>query len=282
MNTQHVIRLLTIANNHLPSVEQRCEELKREVYSLEGDKRNSAMILQELSDQISDLRNTSDSCRLSCEEEKRQMAELHQKKMKLEALVNDFQDNNEEYLKVIKNVGEEVLGGLSNVKMFLRCAILSITESIRNNPERYRSFFYNMSPSITDYSGNKARIICFLYVRTQQQQYSSPDYDTEANAAIIISEAEKLFYKLVKDSINKVITDCTFSKSSLPSSFPMLPPSNEQQQSHVDQVQQQLIRSSYREEYTFIQSEEEEFFRHLWTLVLLNLQMFIIFCKYGK
>ena len=90
MNTQQVIRLLTIANNHLPSVEQRCQELKREVYSLEGDKRNSTMILQELSDQISDLRNTSDSCRLSCEQEKRQMAELHQKKMKLEALVNDF------------------------------------------------------------------------------------------------------------------------------------------------------------------------------------------------
>ena len=47
MNTQHVVNLLKIANNHLPAVEQRCQELKREVYSLEGDKRNSAMILQE-------------------------------------------------------------------------------------------------------------------------------------------------------------------------------------------------------------------------------------------
>ena len=59
MNTQQVIRLLAIANNHLPAVEQRCEKLKREVHSLEGDKRNSAIIFQELSDQISDLRNTS-------------------------------------------------------------------------------------------------------------------------------------------------------------------------------------------------------------------------------
>ena len=31
MNTQQVIRLLTIANNHLPAVEQRCQELKREI-----------------------------------------------------------------------------------------------------------------------------------------------------------------------------------------------------------------------------------------------------------
>ena len=167
--------------------------------SLEGDKRNSTMILQELSDQISDLRNTSDSCRLSCEQEKRQMAELHQKKVKLEALVNDFQDSNEEYLKVITNVGEEVLGGLSNVKMFLRCAILSITESIRNNPERFRLIFYNMS----------------------SQEDPSKDYGNEANASMIVDEAEKLFNKLVKDCIN---TDHTFNKSSLP----LLAPANEE------------------------------------------------------
>ena len=69
------------------------------------------------------------------------MAELHQKKMKLESLVNDFQDRNEEYFNVIKSVGEEVLSALPNVKMFLRYALLSIIESIRNNPERFRSIF---------------------------------------------------------------------------------------------------------------------------------------------
>ena len=57
----------------------------------------------------------------------------------------------------------------------------------------------------------------------QQQQYPSPDYNTEANMALIVDEAEKLFNKVVKDSINKVIADCTFSKSPLP----LLPPSNE-------------------------------------------------------
>jgi hypothetical protein len=33
MNAQHVVNLLKIANNHLPAVEQRCEDLKREVNS---------------------------------------------------------------------------------------------------------------------------------------------------------------------------------------------------------------------------------------------------------
>jgi predicted nucleic acid-binding Zn-ribbon protein len=99
------------------------------------------MILQELSDQISYLRNTLDSYRSSCEEERRQMAELYQKMVRLEALVDDFQDNNEEYLKIIKTVGEEILSVISNVKVLLRYALLSMTESIRNDPERFRSIF---------------------------------------------------------------------------------------------------------------------------------------------
>jgi hypothetical protein len=53
-----------------------------------------------------------------------------------------------------------------------------------------------------------------------QQQKSSPDYNTEADVSIIVEEAEKLYNNLVKDCTNKVmITDCTFSKSS--SSLPL-------------------------------------------------------------
>jgi hypothetical protein len=54
------------------------------------------------------------------------------------------------------------------------------------------------------------------------------DYNDETIVSMMIDEAEKLFYKLVKDSINKIITDFTFSKSS---SLPLLSPSsNEEQQ----------------------------------------------------
>jgi hypothetical protein len=58
------------------SIEYRYEALKREVNFLEFEKRNSARIFQELSDQISDLRHRSHSLSF---EEKRQMAEPHQK-----------------------------------------------------------------------------------------------------------------------------------------------------------------------------------------------------------
>jgi hypothetical protein len=105
---------------------------------------------------------------------------------------------------------------LPNVKMFLRYALLSITESIRNNPERFRSIFYNMS-LITDYCSSQ----------DYTDSYMSPDNNTEANAAVIVDEAEKLYNKVVKDCINKaiIIIDHPFSK---PSSLPLLSPSNEQ------------------------------------------------------
>jgi hypothetical protein len=190
MDTQQVVRLLTIANNDLPSVEYRCEKLKREEASLKAGNQNSARTFQELSDHISDLRNTSDSYRLSCEEARRQMAELHNKNVKLEALVESFQNNNEEYIKVTKTVEQKVLSVLSNVKMFLRCALLSITESARNNPQIYNLIFYNMS-SMIDYSSSGGQDYTAYTYEQQQQQNSSPDYNTEANAAIIIDEAKK-------------------------------------------------------------------------------------------
>jgi hypothetical protein len=52
------------------------------------------------------------------------MGELYQKMIRLEALVDDFQGNNEEYLKVIKTVAEKVIGVLSNVKMLKICAFV--------------------------------------------------------------------------------------------------------------------------------------------------------------
>jgi hypothetical protein len=96
----------------------------------------------------------------------------------------------EEYIKITRAVGDKVLNVLSNAKVLLGYALSSITESIRNDPERYKLIFYNMS---------------------SEEQHLSQDYNTEVNMAIIVNDAKKLFNKLVKDGINKVITYCTFS-----------------------------------------------------------------------
>jgi hypothetical protein len=96
---------------------------------------------------------------------------------------------------------------------YFRYALLFITESIRNEPERFRSLVYNMPSIIHCYnSDGQDYAASDMYGGQIQQHYSSPDYNTEANMALIVDEAQKLFNKLVKDSINKAITDCIFSK----------------------------------------------------------------------
>src|ERR1051326_8005770 len=107
MNVQDVIRLLEIANNHLPSVEYTYETRKREVEDLEAEKRNSARIYQELTDQILSMRKRLDSLNLDCERELAQRDQLYQKRMKIEAGVRHFENNNE-YLKIKQTVKQEV------------------------------------------------------------------------------------------------------------------------------------------------------------------------------
>jgi hypothetical protein len=82
-----------------------------------------------------------------------------------------------------------------------------------------------------------------MYGQQQQpQQNWSPDYDTEANAAIIIDEAEQLFNKLIKDCVNKTedLTNKTISNlasDSKPSSSLSLLPRKELSDVQKDSTQ---------------------------------------------
>jgi hypothetical protein len=176
MNTQHVGKLLGIANSYLPAVEYRYQELKREEASLKAGNLNSARTLQELSDRISITRNTLEQYESDCQKRGLEIKNLNKEYTALQELVNDFQNNNEEYIKITGAVEDKVLGVLSNAKVLLRCALLSINESIRNDPERYRLIFYNMS-SILDYSNSSQDYTdSYMYGQTQQQpQHLSPD-----------------------------------------------------------------------------------------------------------
>ena len=261
MSTQDVVNLLTVANNELPSVEYRCEKLKREANSLEGSINNSTMIAQELSDQISELSNTRDSYRSSCEEERRQMGELYEKMIRLEALVDDFQNNSEEYIKITRAVGDKVFGVLSDRKALLRYALLSITESIRNNPERFRSLFYNI-PFIIDCYDTNGQDYAAPYMyggQIQQPQYLSPN--TEANVAIIVDEAEKLFTNVVKDCVNKTIANLKTTNEASDSESPSLSLLPQKELSDVQKDSKQKLAAAYtyrkEEEHTFIQSETD-------------------------
>jgi hypothetical protein len=83
MNVQHVIRLLEIVNN-------------------QKQRNGSARIFQEINDKILSMRNWLDSINLDCEKELAQRDQLYQERMKLQASVRQFQNNNEEYAKLKK------------------------------------------------------------------------------------------------------------------------------------------------------------------------------------
>jgi hypothetical protein len=143
MDAPSVIRLLEIANNDLPSVEYRCERRKRDLDSLGADNRNSARLFQELTDQIATLHKRLDSIRLAYEKEMSRLQGLQQQRMKLEAVVRQFENSNEVYIKIRKTVEEKVVSILSDAKPLLRIALLSITESIKKDPSKYSSLIYH-------------------------------------------------------------------------------------------------------------------------------------------
>ena len=62
----------------------------------------------------------------------------------------------------------------------------------------------------------------YKYRQMQQPQYLSPDNNTEANAAIIVDEAEKLFNKVVKDCINKTVQELKVTNEASDSKSPSL------------------------------------------------------------
>jgi hypothetical protein len=223
MGPSQVISLLKIANNDLASVQRRFEQLSRDVISLELEKQNSARICQELSDKIASSRKREDYVRSCCQIEISRMDQLYKKERSLEGLVQYFEDNNETYLTIRNTVEEKVLGTLSNGKMTLKLALLSLVESIRNNPGKYSSLLYhNVSSSTTDYSSQYYE--SYMY---KQKQYTSYNNDGEGSGAMLIEEAEKLYNKLAKELPDEIIND--YASSIASSSLPLLPSSDEEQ-----------------------------------------------------
>jgi hypothetical protein len=211
MDVQHVIRLLEIANNDLPLVEHKCERLKREVDDLEANKHNSARILQEISDQITYLRKI-------CKEQRLELTKIQLQKVRLEGLVDSFQNNDEGYVKIRNTVEEKVVSILSDKKTLLKLALLSLTDSMKNDPDRYSRLVYHNTPSTANYNSQDYDTASY----GQQQQYPSHAYTD-----MLLKEAEKLYSKLTKELGDEIISD--YAPSTSTSLLQLLPQLEERQ-----------------------------------------------------
>ena len=198
-------------------MEHKYERLERDLDSIEAEKHNSARILQELSDQITTMRKTLDQYQLSCKEERLELTRLQMQKIRLDGLVDNFQNNNEEYIKIRKTVEEKVISILSDKKMLLKLALLSLTESMRKDQDKFNAFIFcdnKSSSSTTQTRGYSQYYDAASY--GQQQQYPLHDY-----ISMLLEEAEKLYNKLTKEMVDESISDYAFNISS---SLPLLSP----------------------------------------------------------
>ena len=106
MNAEHVVSILRLADGDLLRLEGKYYNLKSEVKSLEAKKENLIRIMQDYENQLIALGKSFDNYCQLCQEEEVKLTHLQRKKLKAEALVSHFQNNDEEYLK-IRNVVEE-------------------------------------------------------------------------------------------------------------------------------------------------------------------------------
>src|ERR1051326_742042 len=122
--------------------------------------------------------------------------------MKLQGLVKHFENNNEEYTTIRKTAEGKVHSTLSDQKMVLKLALLSLTESMKNDPNKYSHLIYNNNTSSTPSRTQATDYDTSSYGQHQQQ------YPSQAYTDMLLEEAEKLFTSLEKMLVDEVIDQC--------------------------------------------------------------------------
>ena len=178
INPQHIVNLLRIANNDLPALERRYHRLKKDIVLLEIEKQKS----NQIGSQVRILVKLS-------EDYKQQIDELRRKKVALEGLIMEF-ENNEVYQKIRRIVGKEVNNTLSKSKDLLTLAISSVLESITKDPARY-NFLINFLINSNQYNYDK-------------WQTPHPNF-IDMYSSLIMDDSQKLFQVMTRELTNNII-----------------------------------------------------------------------------
>jgi hypothetical protein len=170
MSSSHVNNLLQIANNDLPAVEQRFKRLRNDTSMLQFRKHSLETNIYQLNNQIASTTKLLNSFRVSCKRERRETEKLYNEKARIENLVTQFKSNNEEYLNKIKHAAsEEVKSILTDSKLLLKVATLSVIESLRRNSDLGNFVLYNIS---NNYGPNYPSLMSSGLQHQQQQSFN--------------------------------------------------------------------------------------------------------------
>lgn len=212
MGIREVVNLLKLANNELPSLENRYHKLKREVDGLEYQKVNSKRTLHRLEDQIINLNQMRDYYRISCKGEIRNLGYWRKEMTRLRGLVIGFKSNNEEYLKIKRTVEDKISSILSDGKTLLRLACFSLIDSMRKDPDKYCSLiYYNIKSSSCNGQDYSVPSTC-----GQQLHHTSYDSFFEAYKSMLLDDAEMLYHQLLHEQAEIIIANHASNKNFLP------------------------------------------------------------------
>ena len=212
MNTDSVVNLLSIANNDLHAFEDKYKKQQQNVNHLESKELDASITLVDLKSQIQNANQMLDSCRLSCQKEIRKMLQLHRQNMRLNALLRQFKNSDEEYLKIRYTTEQAVRSALSDNRRLLKFALLSLIESLRGDPIRFNSLVHgtpSQLTSIRDHVGSNSNYYANSYYTTNQHGYA------ETLAEVIVDAAASLYEKMVKDFTNQAMSEAAGSSTKL-------------------------------------------------------------------
>ena len=208
IGVRHVVNALTIANYDLPAIEERFKRVRNDVGMLQSQKRIDERNLYQLNNQIASTSRLLNSLRMSCIRERREIEHLQNQQTMLEALVTQFKNNNQDYLRIKETAEEKVKDVLTNSKLLLKFATFSVIESLRSNHELC-NFISSVETTSTTYGSN---YLSLMSSGRQQQQSFNDTY-----TALILEEAEKLYDKLMTRLTNEIMaTAAAIRASSLP------------------------------------------------------------------
>ncbi|MDQ3971483.1 MAG: hypothetical protein M3227_07330 [Thermoproteota archaeon] len=226
MGSMHMVKAVTIANEDLPYLEEKCELLEIRINDLESKITPMNNKLHNLKYEIASTKELLKCYTSSCERKRQESEILNNEISRLEALVTRFKNNNEEYLRIENTVEEKVKNVLADSKVLLHKAIFSIIETLRNGnnvtKDHLISFLAKEAMVVSHYRD-------YNYVSSTSTSSSSSSY-AEHNLAqhiedskdTILKEAEKLYSHMTKD-LTDIIIDNTAYKimpSPVPSNLP--------------------------------------------------------------
>jgi vacuolar-type H+-ATPase subunit I/STV1 len=130
MGRMHMVKVLAIANEDLPYLEEKCELLKIGNNDLESKKQQSKNELHNLNDEVASSKELLKSYTSSCEHKRQEKESLNNEISRLKTLVTRFKSNNEEYLKIKSTVEDMLKNVLTDGKVLLHKAFFSIIETL--------------------------------------------------------------------------------------------------------------------------------------------------------